>query len=110
DWQGFDRGYNRSKVTLPAYPFQRHRYWVEESGVETPRRPASSNAASNYDAHPLVGRRLLTSTDDALFESVLSVKSPAFLDDHRIYGSAVVPGVAYLEMARAAAAELLETE
>ncbi len=29
DWSGFDRDYQRQKVTLPTYPFQRQRYWVE---------------------------------------------------------------------------------
>ncbi len=31
DWSGFDADYFRSKVVLPNYPFQRQRYWVEES-------------------------------------------------------------------------------
>nr|AFV96142.1 polyketide synthase [Cylindrospermum licheniforme UTEX B 2014]ARU81122.1 CylH [Cylindrospermum licheniforme UTEX B 2014] len=29
DWSEFDRDYARCKVTLPTYPFQRQRYWVE---------------------------------------------------------------------------------
>ncbi|NEQ03942.1 beta-ketoacyl synthase N-terminal-like domain-containing protein, partial [Moorena sp. SIO3F7] len=29
DWSGFDSDYNRQKVALPTYPFQRERYWVE---------------------------------------------------------------------------------
>ncbi|MDJ0572420.1 MAG: AMP-binding protein, partial [Pleurocapsa sp. MO_192.B19] len=28
DWHNFDRGYNRQKVTLPTYPFQRQSYWL----------------------------------------------------------------------------------
>ena len=31
DWLGFDQDYHRSKVTLPTYPFQRQRYWLETS-------------------------------------------------------------------------------
>lgn len=31
DWSGFDQDYPRSKVTLPTYPFQRQRYWLEAS-------------------------------------------------------------------------------
>ena len=31
DWVGFDRGYQRRKVALPTYPFQRQRYWVERT-------------------------------------------------------------------------------
>lgn len=29
DWTGFDRDYSRQRVSLPSYPFQRQRYWVE---------------------------------------------------------------------------------
>jgi acyl transferase domain-containing protein/SAM-dependent methyltransferase len=31
DWAGFDRPYPRRKVTLPTYPFERRRYWIEEA-------------------------------------------------------------------------------
>jgi amino acid adenylation domain-containing protein/thioester reductase-like protein len=34
DWAGFDQGYARHKVSLPNYPFDRQRYWVET----TPRK------------------------------------------------------------------------
>ncbi len=35
DWSGFDGDYQRQKVTLPTYPFQRQRYWIqnENSGL-----------------------------------------------------------------------------
>jgi len=29
DFEAFDRGYARRKVSLPTYPFQRRRYWVD---------------------------------------------------------------------------------
>jgi len=29
EFEGFDRGYARQKVSLPTYPFQRQRYWVD---------------------------------------------------------------------------------
>ena len=28
DWQGFDGGFPRRKVTVPSYPFQRESYWL----------------------------------------------------------------------------------
>ncbi len=33
DWAGFDEGYARQKVSLPNYPFQRQRYWIESVGA-----------------------------------------------------------------------------
>ena len=38
DWTGFDRDYGRKRVSLPTYPFERSRYWVE-------RRPVSGGGA-----------------------------------------------------------------
>jgi acyl transferase domain-containing protein len=35
DWSGFDRDYQRAKLPLPTYPFQRQRYWVDKP-AETP--------------------------------------------------------------------------
>ncbi len=32
DWQGFDRGYPRRRVSLPTYPFQRKRFWFDAAG------------------------------------------------------------------------------
>ena len=36
DWHSFERGYNRQKVSLPTYPFQRQSYWL------TPQKKTSS--------------------------------------------------------------------
>lgn len=36
DWHGFDSGYSRNKVSIPNYPFDRQRYWLEPSNVEMP--------------------------------------------------------------------------
>jgi acyl transferase domain-containing protein len=29
DWKGFDRDYSRCRISLPTYPFERERYWVD---------------------------------------------------------------------------------
>ncbi|MBW4636528.1 MAG: type I polyketide synthase [Iphinoe sp. HA4291-MV1] len=31
DWSGFDRDYERELISLPTYPWQRQRYWIETS-------------------------------------------------------------------------------
>ncbi|HZX00750.1 MAG TPA: SDR family NAD(P)-dependent oxidoreductase, partial [Bacilli bacterium] len=37
DWAALDRPYRRKRVHLPAYPFQRERYWVESAAPAPPR-------------------------------------------------------------------------
>jgi acyl transferase domain-containing protein len=53
DWPGFDRDYSRRKVTLPTYPFQRERYWMETPAPAPPKRTEKESGV-----HPLLGRRV----------------------------------------------------
>jgi acyl transferase domain-containing protein/acyl carrier protein/predicted O-methyltransferase YrrM len=51
DWSGFDRDYRRTVVSLPTYPFQRQRYWLEApplqaDGVSFERVAASARRQS----------------------------------------------------------------
>jgi amino acid adenylation domain-containing protein/non-ribosomal peptide synthase protein (TIGR01720 family) len=43
DWSGFDRDYPRERVSLPTYPFERQRYWMESS-----RSPNGAVAQNNF--------------------------------------------------------------
>ena len=104
DLAGFDQDYPRRKVALPTYPFQRERYWINPptSGVSqhTVTRPASH---WRQPSHPLLGRRLRGPVP--IFEMQLSRESLAIMDQHCVYGMAVVPGAAYLDLVLAAAVE-----
>jgi acyl transferase domain-containing protein len=44
DWSALDRGRRRSTVTLPTYPFQRDRYWLDLGPID--RGSANVGAAS----------------------------------------------------------------
>jgi myxalamid-type polyketide synthase MxaB len=105
DWQGFDRDYVRHRLLLPTYPFQRQSFWVDR--VQRDRSLVSVPAS----AHPLLGQRLhLAGLDSIRFESHLTARSPAFLEDHQIYETVLLPATAYLEMALAAGAAVLKTD
>jgi malonyl CoA-acyl carrier protein transacylase len=56
DWSGFDKGYDRSRVALPTYPFERQRYWqgmeVEEVAHHVWGR-ASERALSQAQLVPI---------------------------------------------------------
>jgi len=102
DWAGFDRGYPRRRVTLPTYPFQRRRYWIDAG----PRAAGRARDLGAAPCHPLLGRAVRSPlVKEVLFESTFSLEAPAFVADHRVYGTVVLPAVAYLEMASGAAAQ-----
>ena len=57
-------------------------------------------------AHPLVERCLVDTDAQKIFATDFSIEKHWVLDEHRILGHAVIPGVTYFEMVRAA----LETQ
>jgi len=105
DWDVLAKDCASPKVNLPAYPFQRRRYWLD-----SPRKArASSRVPPNGEpvhvalVHPLLGRTLRSpALKHTVFEAELSPWSPPFLGDHIVYGRPVVPASAFLEMALAA--------
>jgi acyl transferase domain-containing protein/NADPH:quinone reductase-like Zn-dependent oxidoreductase/NAD(P)-dependent dehydrogenase (short-subunit alcohol dehydrogenase family)/acyl carrier protein len=105
DWSGFDRDYQRHRVPLPTYPFERERYWF----TSTQERPGQEMAAyqphkNDPGAHPLLGRRRHSA--QPMFESHIRASSPPYLADHKVQGAVLLPATAYVEMALAAATEV----
>jgi myxalamid-type polyketide synthase MxaB len=93
DWPGLDQGYQRRKVTLPTYPFQRQRYWVET-------REKRQSAA----LRPLIDKMTYSpAIKERIFETPFSVAALPFLADHRVYGEVVSPGACQLAMVLSAA-------
>ncbi len=85
DWQGFDRGYSRSKLLLPTYPFQRRRYWLEpfkdQQGGQTP--PVRETGDTDTDL--LSGRLVLSPLEDKQFEYRLNDRVfPALRDNQNV--------------------------
>ncbi|MGO2374339.1 type I polyketide synthase [Pseudoalteromonas sp. KG3] len=93
DWQRFDEGYGRSKVSLPLYPFQRQRYWMPPLSTVT-------DIIQDSSVHPLLGQQLqLADTDKIRFANNMGAKTVPWLVSHHVFGSAVLPATGYLEMA-----------
>jgi acyl transferase domain-containing protein/acyl carrier protein len=98
DWAGFDRDYPRHKVSLPTYPFQRERYFVDRK-IQRAGRLETAQAL-----HPLAERFIQSpSLKEIVFETSLSAASHRFVDDHRVFGRIIFPAIGYLESVRAAA-------
>ncbi|WP_187393823.1 non-ribosomal peptide synthetase [Oceaniovalibus sp. ACAM 378] len=70
------------RIALPGYAFQRKRFWLPQGATRVALEPVAQGA----------GDYTLTLSG-----------AESFLTDHRVGGVPVLPGVAYLELARAAA-------
>ncbi|AJQ25405.1 type I polyketide synthase [Pelosinus fermentans] len=98
DWQKLYNDSKPRRISLPTYPFAKERYWVPEAGIA-----ASSNIISPVTAgllHPLLHQNT-SDFSEQRFSSTFTGQE-FFLADHVVKGQRVLPGVAYLEMARAA--------
>jgi acyl transferase domain-containing protein/NADPH:quinone reductase-like Zn-dependent oxidoreductase/NADP-dependent 3-hydroxy acid dehydrogenase YdfG/acyl carrier protein len=84
----------RTVVDLPKYPWQRQRYWAQET-IE------GYNLIYRANVHPLLGYPLKDAP--LAWENILDADRVPYLNDHRVDGSVVFPGAAYLELALAAA-------
>jgi acyl transferase domain-containing protein/acyl carrier protein len=94
DWAGVNG--NGSFIPLPAYPWQRERYWSEPARSAALRLPPTT--------HPLLQHRLESVAPS--WEAHLNDHRLDYLRDHVIQGSVVFPTSAYVEAALAANQEL----
>ena len=89
-FEGLFAGESRRRISLPGYPFQRTRHWLD-----APRR------RRGRADHPLLGTRHESAGGETTFETEVFPAEPAWLDDHRVYRRVVVPGALYGAMAAA---------
>jgi amino acid adenylation domain-containing protein len=87
------------RISVPGYPFAAQRYWIQP-------QPMAALAATALPAqlHPLLHENI--SVLGQIRFGALLQGTEFFLADHRLQGRAILPGVAYLEMARAAFARV----
>ncbi|MEH1778506.1 MAG: type I polyketide synthase [Nostoc sp.] len=98
DWSGFEQDYARHQVTLPTYPFQRQRYWIERQG-DTADSPMIA-ASTSITGHPLLGRQVhLAGSQEIRFESEISSERPSYIQYHRVYDQVILPAASFFEMA-----------
>ncbi|MFP3633770.1 SDR family NAD(P)-dependent oxidoreductase [Bacillus sp. SIMBA_033] len=98
DWSALYQR-NPGRISLPAYPFAKDRYWVTKADVSLDKT-GSAESEKAARLHPLLHTNTSTFTAQR-FTSVFSGHEP-FFADHIVNGKPVLPGAAALEMARAA--------
>ncbi|MEV7016528.1 acyltransferase domain-containing protein [Streptomyces sp. NPDC093991] len=93
----------RPSRRLPHYPWQRERYWHEQTDgpTGTGRAPRQGLLGERIDSAVQPGTHYWQTDLDT---------SAAALGDHRIGGAVVVPGAAFVDMALAAARQVLPGE
>jgi acyl transferase domain-containing protein/acyl carrier protein/cyclopropane fatty-acyl-phospholipid synthase-like methyltransferase len=97
DWAALYDGKKPRRIPLPTYPFERRRCKVPQ----VKQRPSNPKPSINAGwLHPLLEQNL-SDLSGVRFVSHFDGSEP-FLSDHRVAGVAVLPGVACLEMVRAA--------
>jgi myxalamid-type polyketide synthase MxaE and MxaD len=86
------------RAELPPYPWQRERFWL------SPR--ATRASLPNTSGHPLLGaHQPLAPPLGHLWEGPLTLDKAAFLADHRVDRTVLMPGTGFVELALAASAE-----
>ncbi|NSL86228.1 SDR family NAD(P)-dependent oxidoreductase [Chitinophaga sp. Mgbs1] len=95
DWLLLYPSGHPQRISLPAYPFARERYWIPEHD-----QSLSTGQPAVAVLHPLLHRNT-SDLSEQRYSSTFS-GNEFFLADHVVQGRRILPGVAYLEMARAA--------
>lgn len=86
------------KVSLPTYPFSQKAYWRSAPESLAPSKKAVTNKTERL--HPFLERRIAGEGDIHYMTRLRG--SEFYLSDHLVNGEKVLPGVAYVEMVRAA--------
>jgi acyl transferase domain-containing protein/acyl carrier protein len=97
-------------VALPAYPWQRERYWFDQLDGSHARRLTAQVSRKGASTHPLMGEHVEFALfpEQHVWDLDLDPNSLHYLRDHRVQGAVIMPGSAYLEMGLAAAAQVYE--
>ncbi|MET9108518.1 SDR family NAD(P)-dependent oxidoreductase, partial [Streptomyces zhihengii] len=102
DWAAALAGRGGKRIGLPSYAFQRERYWLRSAP-----RAGDAGASGQLDTGHAVLTAAVPLADDGglVLTGGLSLSAQPWLDDHRVLGTAILPGTGFVELALRAARE-----
>ncbi|MEU6881628.1 type I polyketide synthase [Streptomyces sp. NPDC046712] len=96
DGDALFQGFDVRRVDLPTYAFQHVRYWLDAVPVAVDASALGLRSAG----HPLLGAAVeLPDSGGVALTGRLSVAAQPWLADHRVSGTVIVPGSAFVELA-----------
>ena len=107
DWERAFAGAAGQRVGLPAYPFQRTRFWLDARAGGGAGEQSLAAAGVGGAQHPLLGAAVdLAGRDGCLLTGRIALSTHAWLADHELFGATTLPQAALAEMALRAGAEV----
>lgn len=100
-WENMFKNEKIVRINLPAYPFAKERYWVDQGDRDSHLLTGNSQAALVTNLHPLVQQN--TSVLGLSRYRSSFTGNEFFFNQHVIHGDKILPGVAQIEMAITAA-------
>ncbi|HEX8051774.1 MAG TPA: type I polyketide synthase, partial [Thermoleophilaceae bacterium] len=100
NWATLYEGTGARRVALPAYAFQRERFWLESRGGAGDLAAAGQSPAE----HPVLGAAVQLAGDQGwALTGRVSLATHPWLADHAVLGVMILPGAGLVELALAAA-------
>lgn len=91
DWKKYYAGFEHSKVSVPGYPFERKRYWIDVKSTSFESDTTQSEQLLGNPIHsPLI--------NGTLFQSEFNLESHPFYRDHRVFNEFVVPAAGHISL------------
>lgn len=101
-WRSRFGGPPGAQPAIPTYPFQPRRYWLPTPAAQ----PDVTAAGLTATQHPMLGAAVeRAGTGEVVFTGRLSPTAEAWLADHVVEQTGLLPGTAFAELALHAAAE-----
>jgi amino acid adenylation domain-containing protein len=108
NWEDYYGSSVPSKVSLPGYPFEKKRCWVQLKMKNPPKELLSGHYCKNYEA-VFLNHCILDTPAVAIYRCIFNNET-WLLNEHRVDGQSTLVGVSYLQVAWEAGKNHLHNE